>query len=85
MSDFAGAYGCALLTSFLGLFINFYIQTYTKAKARANARPHKTADAAVLSKKSNGLSNSHDDSLVNGYLNAHVKADAITHQFSIQL
>ena len=68
MSDVAGAYGCALLTSFLGLFINFYIQTYTRSKAKsktavAAAKPaNNTADsnstsgsgAAPPSVKSNG-------------------------------
>lgn len=32
-SETAASFGCALLTSYLGLFINFYFQTYKKPTA----------------------------------------------------
>ena len=45
----AALFGCALLTSYLGLFINFYIQTYKK--------PVKGKGKAVANGKANGVAN----------------------------
>jgi hypothetical protein len=55
-SENAAIFGCALLTSYLGLFINFYFQTYKKP-----ASTKKTA--------SNGVANGYADGKANGKVN----------------
>jgi len=54
-SESAALFGCALLTSYLGLFINFYIQTYHG--------PGKGAKAT------NGHANGHANGHTNGKAN----------------
>ncbi|KAG5647990.1 hypothetical protein DXG03_007024 [Asterophora parasitica] len=46
-SEGAAIFGCALLTSYLGLFINFYFQTYKKPSSKPKAN-------GVAKGKSNG-------------------------------
>ncbi|TFK89950.1 elongase of fatty acids ELO [Polyporus arcularius HHB13444] len=48
-TETAAVFGCALLTSYLGLFIQFYIQTYKKPAGRK----------AVANGKANGVANGH--------------------------
>jgi fatty acid elongase 3 len=54
-SERAAIFGCALLTSYLFLFINFYFQTYKKP---ANKKP-----------TSNGIANGHANGKANGTAN----------------
>ncbi|KAF8203660.1 elongase of fatty acids [Pholiota molesta] len=61
-SERAAIFGCALLTSYLFLFINFYFQTYKKP---ANKKP-----------TSNGIANGHANGKANGTANgASLKRD----------
>jgi hypothetical protein len=55
-SEKAAIFGCALLTSYLGLFINFYFQTYKK--------PTTTTKST-----SNGVANGHGNGKANGIAN----------------
>lgn len=50
-SEFSAVFGCALLTTYLGLFINFYFQTY---KA-----PAKSSSNGVVNGHANGKANGH--------------------------
>ncbi|PPQ80839.1 hypothetical protein CVT25_001964 [Psilocybe cyanescens] len=54
-SEGAALFGCALLTSYLGLFINFYFQTYKKPTSSKSA--------------SNGTANGHANGKANGVVN----------------
>jgi len=51
-SEGAALFGCALLTSYLGLFINFYFQTYKKP-----ASAKKTSPNGVVNGHANGKAN----------------------------
>ncbi|KDR84990.1 hypothetical protein GALMADRAFT_233524 [Galerina marginata CBS 339.88] len=62
-SEKAALFGCALLTSYLGLFINFYFQTYKKP-----VLTKKTASNGVA----NGHANGHTRGNANGKLNGSV-------------
>lgn len=48
-SESAAIFGCALLTSYLGLFINFYFQTYKQPATR------KPTSNGVANGKANGV------------------------------
>lgn len=50
-SETAAVFGCALLTSYLGLFINFYFQTYKKPVRSQKAT---TNSNGVANGKANG-------------------------------
>jgi fatty acid elongase 3 len=52
-SETAAVFGCALLTTYLGLFINFYLQTYKKKDASKAPR-------------TNGVANGHANGHANG-------------------
>ncbi|EAU93111.2 fatty acid elongase [Coprinopsis cinerea okayama7 len=52
-SEGAALFGCALLTSYLGLFINFYFNTYKKPAQKKSA--------------ANGSANGHANGLANGH------------------
>jgi len=52
-SETAAVFGCALLTSYLGLFINFYLQTYKKPSP-------KSVGNGVANGKANGIAKKAD-------------------------
>jgi len=52
-SEEAAVFGCALLTSYLGLFINFYFQTYKKSAGSRKPKANGVANG-------NGMAHKHD-------------------------